>query len=92
MEYKVTFNIDCKDKEEGKEIAESMLNMLNALEPDEFIAVAQFVVEKPNTVNYIKDQLPEIKEMNTISLLTKAGSWIKGIRDALAKDGYESKE
>ena len=89
-EFDVTINAESEAEAEKK--IQLLLELADAVKTDELDGIVEFIIEYPNTVQLIKDELPEMKDKSTLQLVSRAAKLIGKIKDALGKDGYEIAE
>ncbi len=90
--FKATISLEAENTDEFEEKMQAFSDLSNELDHEELMAVADFVVEYPNTVKLIKDELPGLKDLNTLELIAKAGGLITKIKLALDKDQLRNEQ
>lgn len=84
--FPIEITVEAENEEQALEKLTAFAKMDAALEHDDFIAMAEFVEENPNTITLVKSELPKVKNLSGMQIAMQAPSLIAKIQEAQKLD------
>lgn len=84
--FPIRIEIEAENKEQALEKLEAFAKMDAALPHEDFIGIAEFVEDNPNTVALIRTELPKVKGLGTMQIAMQAPALIGKIQEAQKLD------